>query len=139
MKKINLSGTILILLIFAVDCITGNWLKITGVHAPETIEEYHKQMILFLAAKSFFVMVPYLIVLLFMSNVKLKFDISDLLLLFLCIMSCVVNTYDYFNNGNTRPTFFDWWGFGIAMGVILLIKFFIWMILRKTTSKTPRW
>lgn len=138
MGKNKYLGTILIITVFALDCISGNWLKITGVEAPKTIEEYHHQIIEFLKAKSFFVMVPYLIIALMMFNIKIMFDIADVLMLFICILSCVVNTYDYFDNGNQRQIDIDFVVFGIAIGTILIIKI-LWMNLQKTTLKTPHW
>ena len=100
-------GTLFIMLIFFIDCLTGSWLEIVGTPSPENYQDLSEQLILFLAAKGWFVLVPYLMILVMMFRV-LKFDIFDILLTTVCILSVIITQWDYYNNGNSRETGLDW-------------------------------
>lgn len=130
-------GTILILAVFIFDCITGNWLKIVGYDNPQNVEQWRFQMTMFLAAKSYFTFAPYILIGLFMLK-RIDFDEFDIILWFLCILTCIKTTWDYYDNRNEMPTWLDWQTFSIAFLFILVIKL-SWNRLQKIISRILRW
>ena len=127
-------GTLFIMLIFFIDCLTGSWLEIVGTPSPRDHKELSEQLILFLAAKGWFVLVPYLMILVMMFRV-LKFDIFDILLTTVCILSVIITQWDYYNNGNSRETGLDWSVFITIFRFIILLKL-SWKKLQKVILRT---
>lgn len=127
--KVHLSGTILIIAVFIVDCVTGLWQKIIGTPDPVTMEEWGYQMLDMLANKSWFTYVPYLLlamIMLFRFWPKLlkciNFDILDAALLAIYTVSCVITSIDYHSNLNMRDWTTDAYSYAIATCFILMIK-----------------
>ena len=127
-------GTLFIMLIFFIDCLTGSWLEIVGTPSPRDHKELSEQLILFLSAKGWFVLVPYLMILVMMFRV-LKFDIFDILLTTVCILSVIITQWDYYNNGTSRETGLDWSVFITIFIFIMLLKF-SWKKLQKVIYRT---
>ena len=119
--------------IFLIDCLTGNWLVITGLDDPKDYEELSGQLILFLAAKGWFVIVPYLMVYYVMLR-RIRFDNFDIILNFICILSVIITQWDYYNNGNGRETNLDWWVF-ITIFLFFLTLKLSWKKLLKIIQK----
>lgn len=129
-NKVHISGTIIILLVFCIDCVTGLWQsKILRVPAPLTFEEWGWQLVQFTYFKSFFDYVPYLLLMLivvfrFWPKVlrSINFDLFDVLLIILYLFNCVITTLDYQLNDNTRDTGIDIQAFAIITLFIIGLK-----------------
>lgn len=130
----NYKTTILILAVFAINSVTASWLDVMGYADPATCVEWHDQIVLLRTAQSWFEFVPYLLVGL-MAWKKFDMDIFDLVLLGICIASCIVTTWDFYNNDNERATGLDWRAFLTAILFIILLKI-SWKGLLKIISKT---
>lgn len=133
-SKIHFSGTILILLVFLIDCVTGMWPKIIGTPDPANAREWGYQLVAVLGYKSWFTYVPYLLVALIMIFrhwphllKKLNFDILDIVLLFLYFISCVITTIDYHTNLNMRKAITDVWSYAIVTAFILIVKIIMFL------------
>lgn len=113
--KISLSVTHIVVMVFLIDMVTGNWVK-AFYDAPETMEEWQEQVILFNTAKSFFDVVPYLL-LLIIAN-----DLYDKLLIYVFLFFSCITIADWFLSSNWRPVGIDW--------IVLIISLFLIFTLK---------
>lgn len=103
------------MMVFLIDIVTGNWVK-AFYDAPQTMEEWQKQVVIFNSAKSFFDWIPYM--LLFLIAV----DIYDRLLIYLFLFFSVLTTFDWFVNSNWRPVGMDWAVLFLCLLLIFVIR-----------------
>ena len=64
---------------------------------------------------------------------KLNFDIMDIVLLFIYLVSCIITSIDYHTNLNMRDCWTDVLSYAIVTAFILFVKlimFFKWKISR---------
>lgn len=111
----------LILIIFAIDVITGNIVK-WFYPQPETMEEWQRQVVLFNACKSFYDWIPYLMVIV-LSRYRIDVDMYDIMICFVILFLCLLNSLDWFVNSNWRPVGIDWIVFIVSLLVILTLKY----------------
>lgn len=133
-SRIYFSGTILILLVFIIDCVTGMWQKIIGTPDPTTAREWGYQLVDMMGNKSWFTYVPYLLIALIMVFrwwphllKRLNFDILDIVLLIMYLVSCIITSIDYHTNLNMRECITDVWSYAILTAFILIVKIFMFL------------
>lgn len=134
------SGTLLIITVFVIDCLCGLWQQLHGIKQADSWEAYSYQLLDFLGNKAWFTMVPYLIIFYMMITQfyprlknEIQFDLYDVLLLFIYLVSCIVTIIDYKTNYNMRDWVTDAITYIIATGFILSIKtIFAWKNWRKS-------
>ncbi len=105
---------IITLAVFAIDCITQN--IVTG--DANTWEEAYWLANKYVAAREWFCLVPYLLLLMDLP----KKDLWDKLLISLFLMSGIITLWDYHNNDNMRDTALDWWVFLTLSAIIVALK-----------------
>lgn len=114
--KISFSLTQIILMVFLIDAVTGNWVKVF-YPAPATMEEWQQQVILFNTAKSFFDIVPYLLLLIIAT------DVYDRLLIYVFLFFSCITIADWYVSSNWRPTGIDWIVLVICLILIFTLKY----------------
>lgn len=121
----KIKATILILIIFGIDAITGNLHYLTdkaypeGVSYCDNIDIFLRNEKLYNAAKSFFDWIPYLLVLL-IARYKIVFDKYSMPVLIVMLFFCLLTTLDWFTNSNWRAEKLDW----IVLFSVLSIIYF---------------
>lgn len=115
MAKINRYRiTIATLLVFAIDCYTQD--VVTG--EAKTWEEAYWLANRYVAAREWFCLVPYLLLL---ADLPKK-DLWDKLLITLFLLSSIITIWDYHNNANLRETALDYWVFLTLAAIIVALK-----------------
>lgn len=121
---IRYRATILILFIFVIDCVTGNLANNPDVSSSSAW--WYSFAVPYLTGKSFFIWLPYLTVIFWAVTqyykYKIQFEFPDLLMAIVALFSCVINSFDWVFNGNTRTEKLDWWAFAIIIFLLFILK-----------------
>ena len=123
------SNTIVVLSILIIDLLLGN--VHTFMADAETMDEYYVNVMVFNVSKSFFDWMPYIMLILYgRMNRRIYFTIPDKLMAFVGLFFAMINTSDWFTNGNWRPVWADWTAFLIIMSILLYFRMVIWKVSR---------
>lgn len=139
MRRYN--TTILILFLFIIDCVTGNFPEVMGYKNPDTNIKWWREFVIpFMAGNSIFAAMPYVLVLFFAFNSSLKkpihfeWEFPDFMLALICVLSCLKTSWDWFHNGNTMKEKDDWYAFLIVIFSLIILKI-VWTRLQRLIGK----
>ena len=114
-----LNGTLLIIALFTLDCLTGAVTLLLG--QAETQEEWISQIVTFMAARSVFTWTPYILILLLLRY-RFYFDKVDEILTVLMLLMSIFDTSDYLVNWNMRNMWMDYIVFSIIAIPLIIYK-----------------
>lgn len=133
-------ATILIILIFIIDCVTSNLPDIIGYNVDTSRDWWYTFVVPYMAGISLFHAMPYFLLLLIAINSSLKkpitfeWEFPDALLLCVVICTNFKTAWDWEHNANEMKEGNDWIAF-LTVIISLIVLKICWTKLQKIISK----
>jgi len=145
MRRYN--STILIFLIFIIDCVTGNLPDIIGYDASINVNWWYTFVVPFMIGKTLYLALPYIMVIgmialqhlnkILIKPIKFIWEFPDLLIALVCLSSILKSYWDWSKNSNTMSEWMDWTTYSIVFISLLILKI-KWTKLQRLIGRIRR-